>query len=81
MIENLCVILGDQLSQNIASLKNFRKEQDKILMMEVVNEASYVNHHKKKLVLVFSAMRHFAENLKKQGYPIIYSKIDNSSSK
>ena len=79
MIENLCVILGDQLSQNIASLKNFRKEQDKILMMEVVNEASYVNHHKKKLVLVFSAMRHFAENLKKQGYPVIYSKIDNSS--
>ncbi len=47
MTRNLCIILGDQLSQNITSLKNFRKEEDKILMMEVVNEATYVNHHKK----------------------------------
>ncbi len=79
MTENLCVVFGDQLSQNITSLRNFRKKQDKILMMEVVNETTYVNHHKKKLVLIFSAMRHFSENLKKQGYSVIYSKINNSS--
>ena len=79
MTRKLCIILGDQLSQNIPTLKNFRKEQDKILMMEVVSEATYVNHHKKKLVLVFSAMRHFAESLKKQEYTVIYSKINNSS--
>ena len=79
MTRNLCIVLGDQLSQNITSLKNFRPEQDKILMMEVVNEATYVNHHKKKLILIFSAMRHFAESLKKQEYTVIYSKINNSS--
>ena len=79
MTRNLCIVLGDQLSQNITSLKNLRKEDDKILMMEVVNEATYVNHHKKKLILIFSAMRHFAEDLKKQGYTVIYSKINNSS--
>ena len=79
MTRNLCIVLGDQLSQNITSLKNLKPEQDKILMMEVVNEATYVNHHKKKLILIFSAMRHFAESLKKQGYTVIYSKIDNSS--
>ena len=79
MTRNLCIILGDQLSQNITSLKNLRKEDDKILMMEVVNEATYVNHHKKKLILIFSAMRHFAEDLKKQGYTVIYSKINNST--
>ena len=44
MTRNLCIVLGDQLSQNITSLKNLRKEDDKILMMEVVNEATYVNH-------------------------------------
>ena len=54
MTENLCVILADQLSKDISSLKNFRKDKDKILMMEVANEARYVNHHKKKLVLVFT---------------------------
>ena len=79
MTRNLCIVLGDQLSQNITSLKNLRKEDDKILMMEVVNEATYVNHHKKKLILILSAMRHFAEDLKKQGYTVIYSKINNSS--
>ena len=73
MTENLCVILADQLSKDISSLKNFRKDKDKILMMEVANEARYVNHHKKKLVLVFSAMRHFHK-----GYSIIYSKIGES---
>ena len=52
MTRNLCIVLGDQLSQNITSLKNLRKEDDKILMMEVVNEATYVNHHKKKLILI-----------------------------
>ena len=73
MTENLCVILADQLSKDISSLKNFRKDKDKILMMEVANEARYVNHHKKKLVLVFSAMRHFAKDMKSKGYSIMYS--------
>ena len=72
MIENLCVILGDQLSPNISSLKGFKKKQDKILMMEVFNEAEYVNHHKKKLVLVFSAMRHFAKELQNKGLSLIH---------
>lgn len=78
MTNNLCVILGDQLSSNISSLKNFKKNQDKILMMEVTNEATYANHHKKKLVLVFSAMRHFAQELQNNGFSVVYSKIGDS---
>ena len=78
MTNNLCVILGDQLSPNISSLKGFKKNQDKILMMEVFNEAEYVNHHKKKLVLVFSAMRHFAKELQNKGFSVKYSKINLS---
>ena len=78
MTNNLCVILGDQLSSNISSLKNFKKNQDKILMMEVFNEATYANHHKKKLVLVFSAMRHFAKELQEKGVSVTYSKINKS---
>ena len=35
-----------------------------ILMMEVWDEATYVRHHKQKIVLIFSAMRHFAEELR-----------------
>ena len=66
MSKNLIVILGDQLSENISSLGNFDKNNDTVLMMEVANEIGYVNHHKKKLVLIFSAMRHFANELRKK---------------
>ena len=70
MVGNLVVILGDQLSLEISSLEKIKKNEDKILMMEVSNEIEYVNHHKKKLVLILSAMRHFADELKKIGFNV-----------
>jgi len=75
---NLCVILGDQLSEKISSLDGFDKKQDSILMMEVIDEIEYVNHHKKKLVLIFSAMRHFAQDLRKKGFNVTYVEFDES---
>ena len=50
---NLVYILGDQLSLNISSLKDFNKKQDVVLMTEVAQEASYVKHHKKKINFYF----------------------------
>jgi deoxyribodipyrimidine photolyase-related protein len=41
-------------------------------MAELVNEAHYVAHHKQKIVLVFSAMRHFAEQLRQSGRTVHY---------
>jgi len=78
-MQNLIVILGDQLSFDISSLKNFDKEHDAILMAEVLEEASYVMHHKKKLVLIFSAMRQFASELRSKGFNIFYTKLDEKS--
>lgn len=69
---NLIYILGDQLSKNISSLENISKKDDIILMCEVSDEARYVPHHKKKLVYIFSVMRHFAKELKGQGYNVEY---------
>ena len=60
----LRVILGDQLSPQISSLRDADKLSDTILICEVEQEASYVKHHKKKLVFIFSAMRHFAQELR-----------------
>jgi deoxyribodipyrimidine photolyase-related protein len=70
----LIYILGDQLSKNLSSLKQYEKG-DKILMAEVMEEGEYVPHHKKKLVFVFSAMRHFAESLSQDGYDIDYVRL------
>ena len=78
MSKNLVVILGDQLSQNISSMDNFDIKTDTVLMMEVTNEIEYVNHHKKKLVLIFSAMRHFANELREKKINVIYVEFDKS---
>ncbi len=70
-------ILGDQLSWNLPSLEGVDKERDVILMVEVAEEATYVRHHKQKLVFVLSAMRHFAQSLLEQGYKVDYVQLDN----
>lgn len=40
-----------------------------------MNEAAYVKHHKEKVAFLFSAMRHFAEELKQGGYRIIWPRV------
>ena len=75
----LRVILNDQLSENISSLENCKKSQDIIFMSEVKEEYTYVKHHKKKVVFLISAMRHFKEQLLRKGYNIVYTKIDNEN--
>ncbi|MCK7543787.1 cryptochrome/photolyase family protein [Marinobacter bryozoorum] len=69
---NLILILGDQLSHHLSALDGADPALDRIVMAEVHDEASYTNHHKKKLVLVFSAMRHFARELQAEGWQVVY---------
>ncbi len=47
-------------------------------MMEVRGEAEHVAHHRKKLVFLFSAMRHFAQDLEAQGYTVDYVKLTDA---
>jgi deoxyribodipyrimidine photolyase-related protein len=77
-MNTLRLILGDQLSQLISSLKECNKTNDIILMCEVGDEATYVKHHQKKIAFLFSAMRHFAAELKSNGYKIYYTKLDDA---
>lgn len=74
---NLHLLLGDQLNTKISSLAGIDKAKDLILMCEVWDEATYVKHHKKKIAFIFSAMRHFAQELTTDGYNINYIKLDN----
>lgn len=72
----LRLILGDQLSPSMSSLSDASKD-DVILMSEVRQEATYVKHHKKKIVFLFSAMRHFAQDLTEQGFNVHYVPYDD----
>jgi deoxyribodipyrimidine photolyase-related protein len=76
-MSSLRLVLGDQLSPSISCLKGYNSETDTVLMCEVWDEASYVKHHKKKIAFLFSAMRHFAEELHQRGYKVNYTKLDN----
>lgn len=76
-MSSIRLILGDQLSESISSLKGYNSDTDIILMCEVWNEVTYVKHHKKKITFLFSAMRHFAGMLKKQGFNVEYTTLDN----
>lgn len=72
----LVPILGDQLSPDISSLADRRPEDTVVLMMEVVEETTYVRHHKAKIALILSAMRHFAEELREAGWMVDYVRLD-----
>lgn len=76
-MSRLILILGDQLALDISSMRDIDKERDTILMCEVMAEATYVGHHKKKIAFIFSAMRHFADELRTDGYRVRYTRIDD----
>ncbi|MXO72588.1 cryptochrome/photolyase family protein [Alteraurantiacibacter buctensis] len=73
----LVPVLGDQLTPTLASLRGCDKGTTIVLMMEVAEEATYVRHHQQKLVLFFSAMRHFAAELAADGWQVDYVRLDD----
>lgn len=72
-----CLILGDQLSTDLSALQ-ILEPQDAVLMAEVWSEATYVNHHKQKIALIFSAMRHFRDVLRRSGRTVHYVALDDT---
>ncbi len=73
----LVPILGDQLSPDISSLADRKPDDTVILLMEVADETTYVRHHKAKIALILSAMRHFAKEMRKLGWTVDYVRLDD----
>ena len=76
-MSTLRLVLGDQLSHNLSALADIDLAHDIVLMMEVLQECTYVLHHKQKIVLVLSAMRHFAAELRQKGVRVDYIRLDD----
>jgi len=74
-VRHLIVVLGDQLTPTLASLAAADPARDRVLMAELHDEATYVPHHKKKIAFLFSAMRHFADELRAAGWTVDYVKL------
>ncbi len=75
-VSTLRIILGDQLSLDVSALRDLDTARDVVLMMEVTEETTYVRHHRQKIVLVLSAMRHFAVGLRERGVCVDYIELD-----
>jgi len=75
-VKRLRLVLGDQLTRDVASLCDYA-DGDVVVMAEVAGEATYVKHHKQKIVFVLSAMRHFAEELREEGVTVDYIRFDD----
>jgi deoxyribodipyrimidine photolyase-related protein len=78
MSRSLRFILGDQLTRSISSLRGLDPSRDVVLMAEVWDEATYVPHHKQKIAFLFSAMRHFAEELRREGIAVDHVRLDDA---
>lgn len=76
-VRTLRFILGDQLDPRMASLADLDPARDVVLMAEVAEETAYVGHHKQKIAFVLSAMRHFAEALRRSGVQVDYVRLDD----
>ena len=73
---SLILVLGDQLSHDRGALKNASPETDCIVMAEVQEEATYVRHSKHKIAYIFSAMRHFRDELRERGFHVFYYRYE-----
>ena len=73
----LVVILGDQLSKRLASLKAADKSKDVIVMGEPLADITHANHHKKSIILILAAMRHFAGALREDGWRVDYARLED----
>src|SRR6056297_2366872 len=77
MVGRLVLVLGDQLSHELSALREADKSRDIVVMAEVMDEGTYVPHHPKKIALILSAMRHFAQELCDDGWQIAYTRLDD----
>ncbi len=78
MVARAILVLGDQLSPDLHGLRVGDPSQDIVVMAEVADEASYVQHHPKKIALIFAAMRKFAAQLRDAGWDVRYTQLDDT---
>jgi deoxyribodipyrimidine photolyase-related protein len=72
---HLIVVLGDQLDANSAAFADIKSKDDVILMAEVPQESTHVWSAKPRTAFFLSAMRHFAEELRRAKHNVEYLRI------
>lgn len=71
-------VLGDQLSRESNLFRGCDPSRDRVLMIESMQRCRALPYHKKKLVFLWSAMRHFAADLEGDGWTVDYRREQES---
>ena len=71
-------ILGDQLSLQGSAIAPLPLGSP-VILIESLNHVRSRPYHQQKLVLVWSAMRHFAVELRQRGYDVTYTEAEDFS--
>ncbi|MEM7611504.1 MAG: cryptochrome/photolyase family protein [Pseudomonadota bacterium] len=75
--DTLILILGDQLDATNPALVKARRHRDRVLMIECEQESTHVWTHKHRIALFLSAMRHYAQALRDDGWTVEYRDLTN----
>ncbi len=72
-------VLGDQLWQGQSAIESCQEDKDNahVILIESLEHVKERRYHKQKLILIWSAMRHFAEELKAEGWTVTYETADS----
>ena len=65
-------ILGDQLGPDNAALAGARKKDDVVFFVESERGLRKLKYHQQRLVLLLSAQRHFAQEMRRAGWTVDY---------
>ena len=71
-------ILADQLSPDNPALAAADRAGSVVLFVESKAHGKAVRNHQQKLVLMFSAMRHFARELETAGWRVDYHRCEET---
>ena len=77
---HLVFVLGDQLNADSSAFTDFDAAQDCVLMAEVREESTHVWSSKSRTAYFFSAMRHFAKELREKAIRVDYQLIGEHNS-
>ncbi len=72
-------VLGDQLHLQQSALASCQAQRagTPVLMVESRSYSPQRHFHRQKLILVWSAMRHFAADLERDGWPVTYTRTED----
>ncbi len=74
-LRSLVIVLGDQLDRQSSAFDDFDPSRDTVWMAEAAEESTHVWSGKQRIAVFLAAMRHFADDLRREGVPLDYTRL------